>query len=426
MLRSGTPSLLVAAPKRHINVTQRQQLTVLTVGMALFNDVLLLLMLVPMLPSLLTQGSEVGELRLALLFTVKDIFQMGCAPLAGAATLKMGARSSLGCSLFALAASTIAFAESRSYSQLIAARALQGATSAALMSGGMTLIAQTHEHERRDEAIAQAHSGLGLGAALGPVLGGLLFDSVGRRATFYVAAVLVTAAAVAHCCLSAFAPAPIIGPPPDDAPPTAQLLALIKTRDIFIVSLGIFAAFAAGGLFDTVFGLHVSEAFNFGPARASLFFSIEPICYFIAMRALSRFANHGDNGARSRARRRVSKPALVALGLALIALSLPLLPLANRQSAVVVALIVHGIGYACKDVVGYGLLADLVDHHRVGSYAMIFSLADCADSAGYIFGPIAGFALCRLVRSRSVGLLLAGIACATIAPLILTTTTAEQ
>ena len=54
---------------------------------------------------------------------------------------------------------------------------------------------------------------------------------------------------------------------------------------------------------------------------------------------------------------------------------------------------------------------------------MTFALADCADSAGYIFGPIAGFALCRLLGSRSFGLLLAGIACAIIAPLILTTTT---
>lgn len=93
--------------------------------------------------------------------------------------------------------------------------ALQGASSAALMSGGLTLLAITHSADTRSAAItkvhaataaaatpiivttatavdskltprmariaSQAHSGLGLGATLGPILGGLLFEAVGRR-----------------------------------------------------------------------------------------------------------------------------------------------------------------------------------------------------------------------------------------------------
>ena len=46
---------------------------------------------------------------------------------------------------------------------------------------------------------------------------------------------------------------------------------------------------------------------------------------------------------------------------------------------------------------------------------MAFALADCADSAGYIIGPIVGFALARWLRSRTAGLLIVGAACAALA-----------
>lgn len=218
-----------------ISPETRQQLTVATVGLALFNDVLLLLMLVPMLPALL---DEPGEMRLAMLFTAKDVCQVLCAPLAGMATLRFGAQTSLAVSLLGLAASTIAFAEAHGFPQLLAARALQGATSAALMSGGLTLIAQTHEPSKRGTAIARAHSGLGLGAAAGPVLGGLLYDSIGRRATFYAAASLVLCTAAAQLLLTATAPATFQNRQQqqeqqerqDESPAFKQLVALVKTQ----------------------------------------------------------------------------------------------------------------------------------------------------------------------------------------------------
>lgn len=421
-------NLLASAASQRVPVEQhearqRQKSTVTAVGFALFNDVLLLLMLVPMLPSLL-EDEGVSDMKLALLFTAKDICQMCFAPVAGAATLTFGARHSLTASLLALAASTVAFAEAKGYFQLLASRALQGATSAVLMSGGLTLIAETHHPEDRGGAIARAHSGLGIGAAMGPVFGGLLFDAVGRRATFYVAAVLVLASAAFHCYVTAYKPAEIITTAPSKGTPVAQMLALIRNRDIAIVSLATFAIFAAGGLYDTAYGLHVSEAFHLAPSSASLLFSIEPICYLLVMTALIPLANGVGDGAaavRKSPSWLTSKVKLSALSLALTGLSLPLLPLQDRRSSVVASLLVHGVGYACKDVVGYGLLADLVDRHNVGSHTMVFSLADCADSAGYIFGPMAGFAVCRFVGSRSAGLLFAGLACAAIAPLVLTT-----
>jgi len=414
-LGASSGTALVAASASG-SLRARQQLIVTTVGLSLFNDVLLLLMVVPMLPSLLeTSTSGAGahrELALALLFSTKEFCQCLCAPLAGALTVRVGTRTSLAASLIGLAVSTIAFAEARTYRQLVVARLLQGATSAALMSGGLTLIAETHEPERRAGAISRAHAGLGLGAALGPVVGGLGYEMLGRRATFHLVALLILLTAAAHIALHVSAPAGSVlredrRRTRGAVPLVQQVRDLLRNWSVATVLAGMFAVYAAGGLFDTTYGLHLSDVFGLGPARASIIFSIEPITYLLTMATISW------GGLIER----VGKPRLAAAGLALVGLSLPLLTLGNRMESVVLALVLHGVGYGAKDAVGHGLLADLVDRYRLGSYAMVFALADSSDSAGYIVGPLAGTALSRAVGSPLVGLLFfAGLCGVLIAP----------
>ena len=65
----------------------------------------------------------------------------------GALTLRIGSRRTLAASLLGLAMATLAFARASSLRELLAARALQGAASAALMSGGLTLVAEEHAAE---------------------------------------------------------------------------------------------------------------------------------------------------------------------------------------------------------------------------------------------------------------------------------------
>ena len=382
------------------------------VGAALCNDVLLLLMLVPMLPALLPSGSQFD---LAALFSAKDLCQLLFAPLAGAVTLHAGARVSLSVSLLALAAATVAFAEATSFSALLVARALQGVASAALMSGGLTLVAQTHTAAERSAAIATAQSGLGVGATLGPVLGGLLLERFGRRMTFYAAAALVALNGLAAGLLGVVAPAPPIsksntrnkaqrerkrGEDGDaDASPTRQLLALVRHRDILVVSLGILAQYAAGGCFDATFGLHLSETFGIGPAGASRIFALEPLTYLVTMALLAPRMG------------KANKPLYSTVGLGLTALSLPALTAGRRRHSVTVATVLHGIGYGFKDAACHGLLAQIVERSGVGSFAMAFALADIADSIGYVVGPPLGSALmAALGRTGGLAIFAMGMA----------------
>lgn len=380
-----------------------QRFAVGVVGGALCNDALLLLMLVPMLPALLPSASP---LRLACLFSSKDLCQLVCAPLAGALTLEVGAQNSLTASLLLLALSTVAFAEAQSFRGLLGARALQGAASAALMSGGLTLVAESHDPGLRNEAIARAQTGLGVGATLGPCLGGLLLAAIGRRLTFYVAAVLVLLNGVAALGLR------FLMPPPElllerkqvlRERPSRQLVHLVRDRNVRVVALSIFAQYAAGGCFDAVFGIHLHETFGSGPAEASLIFSLEPVTYLVTMALLSPRIGG------------IRKSRCSMFGVGLIALSLPCLTAGGRRAAVTLATVFHGVGYGFKDCASHGLLAEAVERSGIGSFAMAFALADVADSLGYVLGPPLGSALCHLL-GRTPGLGLFAAAVATILP----------
>ena len=183
-----------------------------------------------------------------------------------------------------------------------------------------------------------------------------------------------------------------------DASPQDQLLALVRQRDIAIVALAIVAQYAAGGLFDATFGVHLHDAFGLGAGAASRIFALEPLAYLLTLSGLAPFVG------------RMHKPYCATLGLGLTALSLPLLTLGRRRASVTVATVVHGVGYGFKDAACHALLAQLVERTSVGSFAMAFSLADVADSVGYVLGPPLGSALCTLLgRTGGLAVFAAGI-----------------
>lgn len=141
---------------------------------------------------------------------------------------------------------------------------------------------------------------------------------------------------------------------------------MLRVRPMAVVAAGVLAQYAAGGLFDATYGTHMADCFRVGPAAASLAFSLEPLSYMLGILLL---APRADRGGPRR------KPRFAATGLALIALSLPMLSLGRRRTSVAASLALHGVGYAFKDAASHGLLADLVDATGIGTYAMAFALA---------------------------------------------------
>ena len=101
------------ALKPEASTTVLQRLTVLVVGVALFNDFMLITMLVPIIPQLLKSPPPLGvernsEVAMGILFASKDICQLAFAPLAGLLTTHGSSHTALIWSTVGLAISTVA------------------------------------------------------------------------------------------------------------------------------------------------------------------------------------------------------------------------------------------------------------------------------------------------------------------------------
>ena len=417
---------IASSEENRLSQCTRQRLTVLLVATALFNDMLQLTMLLPIIHTLVTSPPPLGvegnsELALGVFFASKDICQMAMAPVAGVLTSKTSPNVALLLSTVGLGLATAVFAEATTFWQLLFARGAQGAASAAVMCGGMSLIAETHSANVRGSAIGLAQTGLAGGLLCGPLIGGLLFERLGRKQTFRLAAMIVLVNALAQLILMSFAP-PERHIPADNADQDGNqkqksggettILGssrlLLTNRDILAVTASTFAIHAVVGVIKPLSQVVLDREFGVSMVHRSLIISIATVTYFISTPISGWLSDH------------MSRPHLVALSLGLMALSA--VSFALRSSFGMLAFNISvGLLGTSMGVAGsssQSLLADLVDHNNIGSYSMAYALSDVADSLGLIVGPIVGLFLSQHFGASS-GVMSVATLCVLLTPIIL-------
>lgn len=93
--------------------------------------------------------------------------------------------------LVALCLSTILFVLALSPAALILARAFRGLSCAAIWVVGLVSIVDNIPQERIGQAMGRMTVGLTVGSLLGPVIGGLLYDSLEYHGVFVFTTVLI-------------------------------------------------------------------------------------------------------------------------------------------------------------------------------------------------------------------------------------------
>jgi len=400
---------------------QRRKLVVLLVATALFNDMLQLTMLLPIIHTLISSPPPLGvttnkEVALGLFFASKDIAQMGFAPIAGILTSKTSANAALILSTAGLGLATFVFAEATTFCQLMLARGAQGAASAAVLCGGMSLIAETHPAAVRGSAMGLAQTGLALGLLCGPLIGGLLFQRLGRRRTFRLAAGIVLANAAAMMGLMGLAP-PERTEPRVDGDSSSEEKAnkslasssrrLLTNHDILAVTASTFIIHAVVGVIKPISQVVLDTEFGMDIVHRSFVISIATLAYLVTAPFSGVLSD------------RMSKPRLVTLSLLLMSASSAFFALRHLGIwAFYICVGLLGVAMGLQKSSSQSLLADLVDKHKLGEYSMVYALSDVADSLGLIIGPVVGLWLSQIF-SHNVGVLTIGALCLILAPSVL-------
>ncbi|OQE41929.1 hypothetical protein PENCOP_c004G06521 [Penicillium coprophilum] len=175
-----------------------ESFVVATVSTAIFTDLFIYVMIVPIMPTALIDRIGASEkdvqLWVSILLAVYGGSILLGSPFFGYFADHCKQRQlPFVVGLVALTASTGLFALARSFPVLIVARALQGLSAAAVWIVGLSIIADNVPSERVGEAMGYTTVALSWGSLLGPALGGIMYDKVGFHGAFIVPICLLIA-----------------------------------------------------------------------------------------------------------------------------------------------------------------------------------------------------------------------------------------
>ncbi|EOA91318.1 uncharacterized protein SETTUDRAFT_152445 [Exserohilum turcica Et28A] len=167
-----------------------------TVSLAVFTDMFLYGVIVPVIPFAIGSRSHVEETRVqywvSVLVAVYGASLLVCSPICGwLADRGSSRRSPLLLGLFMLLGSTVLLNLGNSIGVLITGRILQGASAAVVWVVGLALLADTVPQDQLATAAGWLSTGMSLGMLISPLLGGVVYDHAGYNAVFGMCYALV-------------------------------------------------------------------------------------------------------------------------------------------------------------------------------------------------------------------------------------------
>jgi multidrug resistance protein len=356
-----------------------QRAVVVVVAVALFLDMLLYGLVVPVVPA---YGASLGATprAIGLVFATYAGALLVASPPLVALSPRLGRRGPLLAGLAGLAIATALFGEARSLGALFAARALQGAAAAASWTAGLALVADAAPEGRRGRAFGVTSAASALGTLLGPPLGGVLADLLGFRAPFRV-----IAAATAVAFVGALV---VLGrgalPPPS---PGRSPVALLRDREARAAFALVAVGAAALGVLEPLLPLHLAERLGASAGRIGLTFAVATIAYGAAGPIVGRGVDA-----------RGAAPYLRAgwLGVALL---LPALAWPRSEAAELALMAAMGVALAALVAPTMPALAARADHVG-GDYATAYAGYNAAYAVGLGLGAALGGPIASAVGVR--------------------------
>lgn len=362
---------------------------------AFFIDLLLYSLVVPFLPA------EAGNMGASpavtgILFAMYAVGLFGATPLAAWLTDHDGPRQTLLWGLIALGGSTLLFAFSPALALglpgLFVARTAQGAASTITWTAGLAILAQLYTAEERPKLFARAFTVTGLGALIGPPLGGALYSWGGFALPFLFATGLVVLDGLGRAFLL-----PGRRILPASKPERGATRALLRDGPFL---LGLFAA-AAGAValssLEPVTPLLLGSAFGLPAWAIGVVFGVMAICFVLMQPVVSRLE------------RKIGSLGTIAVGLLAAACFFAGLAFAPDVAVVLALLAATGCALSLVLIPAPELLTSSGQRLagvRGAAYGAIYALYNSAYALGILIGPLTtGIAVIVLGVSQSFLLL---------------------
>jgi multidrug resistance protein len=369
-----------------IPASGKQETSVLiVVSMAVFVDMFLYGVTVPIIPALATEYS-LSSGNIGFLFGIYAATMILLTPLIGYWVDRQGARPPLLIGLIGLAVSTVFFAYAPSFLLLVIARALQGASAAATWTAGLALVAAVYPQEKRGAAMGTTFSLMSAGLLLGPPLGGFLFEQFGRVIPFLVCSGLV----MVDFLLRIFLVREIA-----HSPREMYYKELMGTKNFLFALLITVMGASLFAFLEPILPLHAVRMLQATSFSIGLMFGAATLASFVFFPLAGILSD------------RVNILRVILLGVLLSALSYAGIGLANNIWHLTISMIVLAIGGTFILAPTTNLIGKMAESIDPPAYGSAYSLYNVSYSIGLAIAPMvsgflngfAGFLITGLVMS---------------------------
>lgn len=351
----------------------------------MFADSLLYSIIVPVLP-IHAESLGASQGAIGLLFASYAVALLAAIPVFGFLSDRIGRRVPLIAGMVGVSLATTLFAFADSYLPLVAARSVQGVAAAAVWTCGIALVADIVPATRLGAAMGMVMASMSAGLIAGPPLGGLLAESYGYRAPFFICAAITAGCAV----LQVF-----VREPPRPANRSASVRELFANRRIRSTAVAVLVGAGTISMLEPLLPIDMTERLGAGAAAIGLAFGAAALAHLLASPAVGVLADRrGSNG-------------LIPCGLLGMALVLPFLALPGSALGVTALLVGFAIAYSFILIPALTQIGAIVRDRGGTGYAAAYGLFNMAYALGMVAGPLLGSVA---VSALSLPVVLASVA----------------
>jgi len=335
--------------------------------------------IVPVLP-LYAKSLGISDFANGLLFATYAIALCLAAIPFGVLSDRIGRKPLVLFGMFAMAGAFVLYAFAKSYEMLFLARVVDGLTAAATWSAALALLGDRFEEKEMGRRIGWAMAAAALGGIAGPLVGGILSDTLGYRAPFYAIAIACFAGGVVAIFLHE-------GREVKRARSFGwQLLKPVFTNRKVLIACVITLVTTMGlGLLEPTLPIYFKNTFGMTSTGIGIVFGVTMLFYAAASPVAGKLSDT------------VGRKAPILFGLACTAVVTPFIAVFKSLPAVYVMMGLFGAAIAFFGTPSVPLITDTLPRSgglgQGNQYGAAFGLLNFCWSLGYALGPILGGAL---------------------------------